>query len=228
MRITEQLAAIPLFASLARDELDELGKIADVRPVPKGAALFSEGEDASGFHVVLSGRVRVYKVSPEGREQTLHLFGPNQPVGEAAAFAGEPFPAHARALEDARTVFIPRDGFAVLVQRHPTVALHLLAVLSKRLMRFAGIIEGLALKEAPARLAAYLLYLGEQPNEDGTVELETGKGQLASLLGMTPETLSRILTKLRSEGAIEPTGQRRFRLLDTALLTRISAGDTRL
>jgi CRP/FNR family transcriptional regulator len=84
----------------------------------------------------------------------------------------------------------------------------MLAVLSMRLRRFASQIESLSLKEVPARLASYLLYLSEEQGGTDCVELEISKGQLASLLGTIPETLSRILGKMSDEGLIDVQGRR--------------------
>jgi CRP/FNR family transcriptional regulator len=95
-------------------------------------------------------------------------------------------------------------------------------------MGFARLIEDLSLKEAPARLAAYLLLLREQSGGGDEVELPMSKSQLSNLLGTTPETLSRMLGKLTQEGALAQVDSRRLRLLDPAFLKRIDAGEERL
>lgn len=89
----------------------------------------------------------------------------------------------------------------------------MLAVLSFRLRKFATQIENLSLKEVPARLASYLVYLSEEQGNDEVVELDISKGQLASLLGTIPETLSRIFSKMNDQGLIEVNGKR-ITLLD--------------
>ena len=86
--------------------------------------------------------------------------------------------------------------------------MHMLAFLSERLRRFTVQIENLSLKEVPSRLAGYLLYLLEEQGGQDSVELEISKGQLASLLGTIPETLSRIFSKMTEEGLIEVEGRR--------------------
>ncbi len=93
----------------------------------------------------------------------------------------------------------------------------MLAVLSLRLRRFVDQIENLSLKEVPARLAGYLLYLLEEQGSEESVELEISKGQLASLLGTIPETLSRIFAKMSEEGLIDVDGKK-IRILDRAAL----------
>jgi len=97
--------------------------------------------------VVIEGRIRVYKLSPEGKEQILHLWGPGEPFGEVALFTGRNFPAYAEAHERSRVFFFPRTAFAELIKANPSLALNMLATLSMRLHRFASLIEDLSLKE---------------------------------------------------------------------------------
>jgi CRP/FNR family transcriptional regulator len=194
----------------------------------KGENIFAEGDEGTGFYVVLSGRVKIFKVSPEGKEQILHIFGPGEPFGEVAVFTGRPFPANAEALEETRALFFPRKEFLELIRRDPSLALNMLAVLSQRLRRFSALIENLSLKEVPGRLAAYLLYLGEGKKEKPEVTLDISKNQLASLLGTIPETLSRILAKLTREGLIKSNGPRQIQLLDRKGLEELAGGERKL
>ncbi len=152
--------------------------------------------------------MKISKISFAGKEHILHIFGGGEPFGEVPVFNGRPFPATAEALMKTRTLFFPRDKFVTLVEANPSLALNMLAVLSFRLRKFASQIENLSLKEVPARLASYLLYLSEEQGRDDMVELDISKGQLASLLGTIPETLSRIFSKMSDEGLIEVNGKK--------------------
>jgi len=193
----------------------------------KGEAIFSEGEDADGFYVVITGRVKIFKLSPDGKEQILHFFGPGEPFGEVPVFTGQHFPASAEVMEESRVFFFPRKSFVDLIKRTPSLALNMLAILSKRLRRFAALIDDLSLKEVPGRLAAYLLYLSDQNRGAKVLELAVTKAQLASLLGTIPETLSRILGKLSSQGLIESDG-RRIRIMDREALRDLAESGGRL
>ena len=159
------------------------------------------------------GKVKIYKVSPSGKEHILHIFGGGEPFGEVPVFHGQPFPATAEALMNTTTLFFPRDRFVRMIEANPSIALGMLAVLSMRLRRFAGQIENLSLKEVPARLAGYLLYLSSEQQGRDEVELDISKGQLASLLGTIPETLSRIFARMSEEGLIQVRG-RKIAILD--------------
>jgi CRP/FNR family transcriptional regulator len=176
--------------------------------------------------VLLEGEVKVFKLSPEGREKILHLFRPPQPIGEAAVFSGQRFPAHAQANGPSRLLFFPRDAFIRLGASDPTILLNMLGILSARLRGFTDQIESLTLKEVPARLASYLIHLSEeQKNPDGAV-LRLSRGQLASILGTIPETLSRALSRLAAQGLIAVDG-RRIDILDREGLRQAAGGQGR-
>ncbi|MBW1722600.1 MAG: Crp/Fnr family transcriptional regulator [Deltaproteobacteria bacterium] len=207
------LANVPLFRGLPFDQLRDLADIAEERRVERGTMIFHDGDEGNGFYVVIAGRVKIYKLSFDGKEQILHLFGPGEPFGEVPVFAGQRFPANAQSMEPGLLLFFPREAFVELITGNPFLALNMLAVLSVRLRRFAHLIDDLSLKEVPGRLAAYLLYLSERKMGSLDFELGITKGQLAALLGTIPETLSRILSRMKSRGLIETEG-RRIRILD--------------
>ncbi|MBZ0156428.1 MAG: Crp/Fnr family transcriptional regulator [Alphaproteobacteria bacterium] len=223
MSIMNLVANIPLFHGLPREQLEEIVDIMVDQTFGRGQSIFSEGEEATGFYVVISGRVKIFKLSSEGKEQVLHFVGPGESFGEVPMFAGGYFPAHAETIEKSRLFFFPRSFFLDLIKRDPAVAMNMLAELSMRLRRFTLLVEELSLKEVPGRLAAYLLYLSDRENGSGDLELNVTKGQLASLLGTIPETMSRILGKMTAQGIIEVQG-RRIRIQDRDALEELSSG----
>jgi CRP-like cAMP-binding protein len=208
MEIVKHIASIPLFEGLPTEQLEELAMIVTDLVFRPGQIIFSEGDEGTGFYVVITGRVKVFKLSFEGKEQTLHLFGPGEPFAEVAVFTGQRFPANAEALEESRVFFFPRDSFVDLIKKNTSIALSMLAVLSLRLRRFTHLIDDLSLKEVPGRLSAYLLYLSEQEKGAIDLDLTITKSQLASLLGTIPETLSRIFSRMTKQGYIELDGPR--------------------
>jgi len=222
--ISELIAGIPLFDGLPQKQLDEVADIAVDRPFPKGQAVFSEGEEASGFFVVISGQVKIFKLSSEGKEQILHFVSAGESFGEVPMFAGGRFPANAETIQKSRLFFFPRTVFLRLIKKDPSLAMNMLADLSKRLRRFTRMVEELSLKEVPSRLAAYLLYLSGRASGSGELELSITKGQLASLLGTIPETISRILAKMSSQDIIHVKG-RKISILNRKKLEELSAGE---
>lgn len=219
--IQQILARTPLFGGLAKDQLDKVRDISQERTVRKGETVFWEGDAGIGFYIVADGLVKIFKVSAEGKEQILHIYGPGHPFGEVAVFAGHNYPASAQAVENSRVVFLPRQAFIDLIAAHPSLTMNMLAILSMRLRHFTVQVENLSLKEVPGRLASYLLYLAKEQNTDDTVNLPISKGQLASLLGTIPETLSRIFNKMTAQKMIAVQGSE-IRLLDREVLEELA------
>jgi len=200
------ISAIPLFNGLPSEQLDAIRRIAIEKRYNKGQTIFSEGDKTTGFFVIVEGRVKIYKVSSEGKEQILHIFEAGQSFGEVTVFTGQQMPANAQTLAKTHLLLFAKNAFVDLVSSNPSLALNLLGIMSKKLRQFAAQIENLSLKEIPARLASYLVYLSEEQGTEDTVVLNISKGQLASLLGTIPETLSRIFAKLSGQNLIRVEG----------------------
>ncbi|MEW6440179.1 MAG: Crp/Fnr family transcriptional regulator [bacterium] len=224
--IQKAFDASPLFEGIPPSDRADLLTIAFQRMLPKNSPLFHEGDEAAGFYMVVTGKVRVFKVSSEGKEHILHIFGPGEPVGEVAVFAGKHFPAFASTLEDCRLLYFPRNRFLDLASRKPQILLNMLATLSLRLRRFTQKIESLSLKEVAARLAGVLLELPADANAPGAVRLPATKSHLASEIGTTPETLSRTFQKMSRQGLIR-VERNRIQLLDRQALASLAAGEIR-
>jgi len=167
--------------------------------------------------------VSVYKLSPEGKEQTLHILGEGESIGAVPVFSGQSFPANARALSKSRLLFFPRGAFIDLITNRPSLTMNLLALLAARLREFTIQVENLSLKEIPARLASYMLYLSKEQGNGDTIQLNISKLQLAGLLGTGPESLSRALGSMKSRGLVEEEGGS-IRLLHRAALAELAEG----
>ncbi|SPD73014.1 conserved hypothetical protein [uncultured Desulfobacterium sp.] len=219
--ILKIISGIPLFNGLPDNQLKEIERISVNKYYKKSDFIFYEGDKGDGFYLVVTGLVKIFKISSEGKEQVLHFIGPGEPFGEVPVFSGQSFPANAEAIAKSHLLFFPRSSIADLIAKNPTLALNMLAVLSMRLRQFTVQVENLSLKEVPARLAGYLIYLAGEQGSDDSVTLEISKGQLASLLGTIPETMSRIFAKMTSQGLIE-VKDRTIRLLDHAGLEELA------
>jgi CRP/FNR family transcriptional regulator len=223
-RKVDRIAGTPLFSGLPDVQLRELADISLEQDITKGDILFTEGSAAAGFYVIVSGKIKIYKLSIDGKEQILHIFGPGEFFGEVPVFAGGNYPAHAEAIEASRVLFFPRNAFIELVKKEPSLALNMLGILCQRLRRFTHLVEDLSLKEVPGRLSAYLLYLSKRNHNADSFDLDITKGQLAGLLGTIPETLSRILAKMSQQRFIRVNGKR-IEVLDRQGLENLAAGE---
>ncbi len=224
MELVKMVSNIPLFHGLPAEQLEQIVTSMADQTFDRGQAVLSEGEQARGFFVLVSGRVKIFKLSPDGKEQILHIVGSGESFGEVPMFAGGHFPANAETIEKSRIFFFPRAAFLDLIRMDPSLAMNMLAELSRRLRQLTRLVEELSLKEVPGRLAAYILYLSSDRNGVDEVELDITKGQLASLLGTIPETLSRILGKMTSQGVISVQG-RKVRIVDRKAIEDLAAGE---
>jgi CRP-like cAMP-binding protein len=208
--ISEALRKSPLFANLPPEDLARIIDLSVLRHYAKRETVFREGDRADGFFVTVSGSVKVFKISEDGKEQVLHILEAGQSFAEATIFEGGGFPANAEALGKSDLLFLPKRPFIELLGKHPEMVLRVLASLSKWLKRMTDLVENLALRDVEARL---VFFVAEEMKgrglalRDGAVyEIPVSKNVLASRLGTVPETFSRTLKKLQEEGKIRVKG----------------------
>ncbi len=210
-----------LFGGLPEEHITEIEKIAVDRHFNKGDVIFYDGDEGSGFYLVVAGSVSVYKLSPDGKEQILHILKEGDTIGAVPVFSGKSFPANARAISKSHLLFFDRKKFIQLITNKPTLTMNILALLSMRLREFTIQVENLSLKEIPGRVASYLLYLSQEQGNKDLVKLNISKLQLANLLGTGPESLSRALGNMKSKKLIEEKGAN-IRLINRTLLEELA------
>ena len=223
MDLIEAAGKVTLFHGLPRTQLEALARIAVLKRVPRGQEIFQHGDPAEGFYAVAAGKVKVFRASPLGKEQILHVFGPGESFGEIAVFERGEFPAGAQTLDDSQLLFFPRKAFSEAIRKDPELAMNMMALLATRLRQLVRKVEEIGLKEVPARLAAYLLGLG-QDQGGAHIRLDIPKGQIALSLGASQETLSRTLKRFAERGFIRMKG-RDVALLDQDGLARLAQGE---
>lgn len=143
-----------LFGGLPSEHITEIEKIAVAKQFSKGESIFADGDEGRGFYLVVEGTVNVYKLSPDGKEQTLHIVKEGDTIGAVPVFSGKSFPANARAITKSHLLFFDRKKFIQLITDKPALTMNLLALLAMRLREFTIQVENLSLKEIPGRLAA--------------------------------------------------------------------------
>ena len=165
-----------LFADLAGEELVYIAERAVVRHFEPGQILFSEGDPCPGLWVIEAGKVRIFKTSPNGREQVLAIEGPGSSVAELPVFDGGKYPASAATITDASLLFISKEDFQTLCLKHPQVGLKVLRIVGRRLRGLVGIIEELSFGTVRYRLIALLLRLARQGSRTPQgLEIEIGR-----------------------------------------------------
>ena len=223
----EPLKQCPLFAGLKEEDLKKIKAVASLKRVGKKQIIFSDGEEARGFYVILSGKVKLYKMSPEGKEQILHVVSPPEAFAEAALFLEGNYPASAETLTDSQLLFFPKRDFIQLIERNPQLSINMIVSLSHFLRKFASLIEELSLKEVSSRVAKYLIDLSLKSAKEGRdpreVDLDLSKSQLASKLGTISETLSRSLAKMKAKKIIG-VKKNRILILNREALEAVASG----
>ncbi len=187
-----------------------------------GELLWREGERTGLLVALRSGRVKVYRLLPTGRAVTLFLFGPDDVFGFLPFLDGGAYPAYAQALDEVNADVMPRSALLDAVRARPEAALTLLSLLGRRLREAFDRIESLSTPGVAARVAAAIHALrpagaGAGPS---VVEFPVSAAELAAAIGVTPETLSRAISRLVADRVVHRVGPRRLQILDPAALER--------
>jgi CRP/FNR family transcriptional regulator len=201
-----------LVSQLTPEEIEATRGIRHVRGYQARQILYHEGMPAFGVHILCSGRVKLSRGDNNGRQQILRIVGPGEICGEEALLEGAPYTNTAEALDTCQSAFVRREAFLDLLQKRDRVLLpllrHICQVLIETQVRFTHV----ALSDARTRLAAQLLELADrygQPGAKGTtLNLALRRGELAALVGLSPETAMRLLSQFQREGLIEVHGRR--------------------
>ncbi len=200
------LRSLPYFTGLGDEELKRIQKQLLERSLVKGEVLFLEGEPCRGLYLVTSGQIRIFKSSPEGKEQVLLVAKPGDSFNDVAVFDGGPNPASASALEPATVYIIPGETLLSLVADCPA-ALAIIQLLAGRLRHLTMVVEDLSFRSVVSRLAKTLSELAVV--EDGSLPLpRLTQEEMAAMIGSVRDVVSRALKTLEKAGAIRVNGRR--------------------
>lgn len=206
----QQLRQHHLFRSLSDEQFAQLLHDITLRSLPAGQRLFDEGEEAHDFYLLLSGQVKLYRLSAAGQEKVMEIIRPGQSFAEALMFLELPaYPVSAQSLTDIEYAVVRNAGFLQLLSQSTETCFHLLADISMRLHGLLNEIDALTLQNASLRVVNYLRDLAREAGEgDGSaaLTLPAAKNIIASRLSIQPETLSRILGNLAGRGLIRVDG----------------------
>lgn len=213
----EYLKGTPVFAGMSDSELDEIVPLVVQRRLRRNTVIFHEGDPASAFYLVKTGRVKIYKVFRDGREQVLAMLSDGQIFGDVPTFDGGPYPATAATMADSEIYLIRRDDFLEVVRRHPEIAIKVIVLLGQRLRQALNLVRDLSFKQVPHRLAGLLLKLGKEYGEETEkgvlINLSLSRQELADIVGTSRETVTRELKKLEREGLLK-VNRRYITILD--------------
>ena len=217
--MSDNLKKVYIFSGLNDDELERLSKIAREKTFNKGEIIFFDTEPYLGFYITLTGLVKIYKISKDGKEHILHLVPAFNTFAEVPLFENYSeifedtfrYPANATALEDeTRVLLIPARQFMQLLESDTKICIKMVSGFAKRLRHLNHHIEELTLKDVTKRVAGFILaeVKKSKTKDQNIVSLKISKNDMAAYLGTIPETLSRTLKKLQDEEMISVDGRK--------------------
>lgn len=218
------LKQIPLFADMPAEQLVSLVPSLDRRAYDKGQVILHQGDPGDSLFVVVSGRVRIYTLSPEGHELSVWICDEGDFFGEMALLSGEPRSANAEAMQPTEVLLLHRQAFRTFLLSNPQAAIHTIETLSRRLRSTTESAEGLMSLSVTQRVARRLLELSERygvAQEDGLlIDLDLSQEAIATLAGTTRESANRALSALRDQGIVQ-VGRDGIRVIDPEKLQEL-------
>lgn len=222
----ELLRVTPIFSRLAPADRKTIAEVARVQVFTRGDTIFEQDSPSDAFYAIVSGRVKIFKMMPNGKDVILEVFGPGDPLGAVAAYMDRPFPASAAAIEDTVCVIIPRAAFFRLLETQPSLVRGLLLGLTTRLVELTNRLAELTGGRIEPRFARLFLKLASQmgrAERGGTyIPLTLSRQELADLTGTTIETCIRIMSRWNKDEVVR-TEKDGFVVVHRAELERIAS-----
>ena len=219
------LSSIGLFAGLDATTLEAVIAAAHTRHAPAGGFFFHQGAPATAFFVLLTGRVRLSQVTPEGHQVVMHFFGPGDGFAIVAALGHLAYPASAEALEDAAALAWDGDAFSALMGRFPDLAANGMRLMAQRMREFQDRMRELSTERVERRIARAVLRLvgqaGRKTDAGILLDLPLSRQDLAELTGTTLYTVSRTLSDWEDRGIVD-AGRKRLTVRDPHALVAIA------
>lgn len=201
------LQRAPLFYDLSEDQLQEISKLLLERSYHKGRIIFMEGEPGEALYILKSGLIKLTKRLEDGREHILHFVNPGEIFAEVVLFEGGNYPATAEVQEDSVVGVLRNQDIERLLSHHPSMAVGMLRIMSRRLRTAQEKVMNLALHDTARRLAYTLIKMAEEhgvKHPQGTlISMNLTNQEFANLTGSSRETVNRMLNSFKRAGAIE-------------------------
>lgn len=211
------VARVPIFSGLNHEQISEIASRVKPRIVPRNEQLYGAGEINPYLRIIHTGTVKVYRITESGHEQVIRVLGAGDFLGEKALISPRASDHFAVTLTEAEVCSLDHHDIRDYLLRYPSVAFTMLETLSARLESTEDQVSTMAGEDAASRVAAYLVGLAEELKRS-SIALPITKKDVASFLGLTPETLSRKLATFEDNGWIHQHGNRRIDLLDIEAL----------
>lgn len=206
------LKKIPAFTTLNEEDLQKIWDMTIERKMKKGTLIFMEGDPGEAFYFIKSGKVKVFQTALDGRELILTILGAGDVFAEVTLFNNIPYPASAEVIEDASIGMIRNEDLERLVGSNAEIGLRIIKVLNRKLFDSQQKVREMALGDTFMRIARILLRLAQEHGveTEGGIELKLNlsRQELANMIGTARETVSRVLSEFKKEGAIAIHGKK--------------------
>jgi CRP-like cAMP-binding protein len=200
-----------IFQGVDPEAVEALAKEFKTVEAPRGTTLFNEGDPGDSLYIVLAGKVKLGRRSPDGRENLVAVMGPSDQFGELSLFDPGPRTATATVVTDARLAILPKEALVAWVKDRPEIAMQLLRVLGRRLRRTNTMLADLIFVDVPGRVAKQLLQLAQRFGtlEGGQLRVthDLTQEELAQLVGASRETVNKALADFASRGWLRLEGK---------------------
>ena len=210
---------VPIFSTLNEDEMFEVLMTASHQSLKKGETIYTEGDNHKKMFVINKGKVKISKISKNGKEQIIRILGKGDFTGELSLFNEEDHKSRAEAVENTSICLVESDKIKELMEKNSKIAIKILSEMSKRLEETENLIETIGLKDVDEKVSSLLLDLSKGSN---IVNLDMTKKDLAAHIQITPETLSRRLSSYEDMNIIKQNSFRRITILDRDALKSFS------
>lgn len=219
----EYLKNIPAFEDLSPEDLAIINRVTIERKYERNGTIFMEGEPGEGFHYVKSGKVKIVKLSADGREHIINILGPSEVFAEALLFNTGAYPATAIAIEESCVGIIRNSELETVIINHPRVAMNVIQVMSKKLMFIQKKVKSLAFSDSYAKIAQAVENLARRHGRESCrgieIDVDITRQDIANLAGTTRETVSRVFSVMK-KGKVLGGDERRIIILDINGLRR--------
>lgn len=195
----EFLKSIPYFLGLSPTEVESIRQLIFEKAVGRGEVILLESEPASALYFVVSGAVKVFKTSAEGKEQILRIVRPGESFNDVPIFDGGPNPASAQAMGPVVLYGLAKEGLTAIIQQHPLVTFNVIKVLGKWVRQLVALVEDLSFRHVIGRVAKILL---EQASDGASPKPRLTQQEMAAMAGTAREVVARSLKALEEEGII--------------------------
>lgn len=205
---------VPIFQHLEPAQWLEISEA--IRPISlrRQEMLYRAGEPANSLYIVNRGKIRIFRLSENGKEQVIRILKQGDFTGELALFRESVHESYAEAMEEASICQITRQDLQAFLLKYPTISLKILAEFSERLDQSEKQATRIATEKADTRIAQYLVEAMTHPGTPQVIDLPMNRKDLASYLGTTPETISRKFAEFEQAGYIRQLSAKRIEILD--------------